>query len=276
MDFKVVCTDIDGTLLDTRRELSDFSIETFRSLPANVRVILASSRMPSAMTHLQKELGKMNSPLICYNGALVLHFPDGASRTILHSVVIPVDVCEKIVRLSLRTDIHVSLYYEDEWYAPEWDHWSEREATITKVTPLIRPLADVLSMWRGNGSGGHKVMCMGPEQEIDVMENELRAAFANDIHIYRSRPTYLELAPGSVSKGSALKLLLERTSEIAMDDVIAFGDNYNDIELLQMAGRGVAVRNARQDVIAIADEITLDSKADGVATTLKRLMNGNR
>jgi hydroxymethylpyrimidine pyrophosphatase-like HAD family hydrolase len=118
-------------------------------------------------------------------------------------------------------------------------------------------------------------MCMGPEEKIDTMESQLHAAFANDIHIYRSRPTYLELAPRSVSKGSALKLLLDRTSKITMDDVIAFGDNYNDIELLKMAGRGVAVQNARHEVIAVADEVTLDSKADGVATMLKRLMNGN-
>ena len=276
MNFKVVCTDIDGTLLDSRRQLSDLTIATFRSLPADVHLILASSRMPSAMTHLQNELGKMNSPLICYNGGYVVHCPDGSSPETLHSVVIPVDVCEQIVRLSLQTQIHVSLYHEDEWYAPQWDRWSEREATITKVTPLIRPLDEVLAMWRGNGSGGHKVMCMGPEEEIDIMEKQLHAAFANDIHIYRSRPTYLELAPRSVSKGSALKLLLDRTSGIAMDDVIAFGDNYNDVELLKMAGRGVAVENARDEVIAVADEVTLDSKADGVATTLQRLMNENK
>jgi Cof subfamily protein (haloacid dehalogenase superfamily) len=275
MNFKVVCTDIDGTLLDSRRQLSDVTIATFKSLPPDIQVVLASSRMPSAMTHLQDELGKKNSPLICYNGGYIMHFPEGTSAEILNSVVIPADACERIVQLTLQTKIHVSLYFEDQWYAPQWDYWSEREATITKVTPLIRPLADVLKVWRANGSGGHKVMCMGPETEINMMEKQLREAFTTDIHIYRSRPTYLELAPASVSKGSALKLLLDRTSQIAMDDVIAFGDNYNDIELLRMAGRGVAVENSRQEVIAVADEVTLDSKADGVAMVLQRLMNGS-
>lgn len=58
-----------------------------------------------------------------------------------------------------------------------------------------------------------------------------------------------------------------------MDDVIAFGDNYNDIDLIQSVGWGVAVANARPEVKSVAKEITLGNKEDGVAVTLERLMN---
>lgn len=271
MSYKLICTDIDGTLLDHRRELSDTTIAAFRELPDSVHVVLASSRMPSAMIHLQRQLGKLNSPLICYNGGYVIHFQHGVDNPeVLHSAFIPVDVCEGILQLAGNTSIHSSLYFEDNWYAPQWDHWTEREARITKVDPAIVPGREVIAAWREKGVGGHKVMCMGDEKEIEEMEQRLQHRYGDDIHIYRSRPTYLELAPKVISKGSALELLLKNKFAIRPEEVIAFGDNYNDIDLLRFAGKGVAVANARPEVLEVADEVTLDSKADGVAVALRK------
>jgi Cof subfamily protein (haloacid dehalogenase superfamily) len=273
MNYKVICTDIDGTLLDGRRELSDFTIETFKSLPAGLEVILASSRMPSAMTHLQRQIGREDSPMICYNGGYVVHYKNG-ERDVIYSAFIHVDVCEKIIALTEGTSIHTSLYFEDDWFAPKWDNWSEREARITKVSPVIASLQNVIAQWRLNSSGGHKVMCMGPEEEINMLDAQLHRQLDHEIHIYRSRPTYLELAPKVISKGSALQLLAERKLSVSMDEVIAFGDNYNDIELLLTAGKGIAVSNARKEVIAVANEVTLDSKADGVAVAIQKHVFG--
>jgi Cof subfamily protein (haloacid dehalogenase superfamily) len=270
MKFKAICTDIDGTLLDSRRELSDATIESFQKVKDDVAVILASSRMPSAMRHLQDQLGVIDQPLICYNGGYIVHYNNGYHPEVVHSVVIPVNVCEEIIALAEGTTIHVSLYFEDEWYAPQWDQWTEREARITKVQPKLSDLPSVIERWRSKNSGGHKVMCMGPENEIDAMEKALNEKLSDHIHIYRSRPTYLELAPKAISKGSGLKLLLQKKFSIGIGEVISFGDNYNDIDLLQLSGRGVAVENAREEVKAVADEITLDSKADGVAASIRK------
>lgn len=269
MKYKLICTDIDGTLLDHRRQLSAKTIAAFRGASKHASIVLASSRMPSAMTHLQEELGVLGEPLICYNGGYIIQYQDGSPK-VFYSTSIDVAVCEQIVEMAENTSIHVSLYNEDNWYAPLWDQWTEREATITKVQPKIADPKEVFSKWSAEGKGGHKVMCMGPEKEIDAMEKELNAKVSDHIHIYRSRPTYLELAPRAISKGSGLKLLLDQHFKLSLSDVIAFGDNYNDIDLLEMAGRGVAVANAREEVLAVADEVTVDSKADGVAETVTR------
>ncbi len=269
--YKLICTDIDGTLLDHRRELSDLTIETFRSLPEEVHIVLASSRMPSAMTHLLHQMGRTKGHMICYNGGYIIHYngPDERHEAI-HSTFIPADVCEGIAALTSGTGIHVSLYFEDQWFAPEWDYWSEREARITKVQPVITDINEVIETWKEKKLGGHKVMCMGDEQEIEKMEVQLNEKFGEQIHVYRSRPTYLELAPKAMSKGSGLELLLKDRIGMAIDEVIAFGDNYNDIELLKTAGKGVAVANARPEVLEVADEVTGISKEDGVAHTIKK------
>jgi Cof subfamily protein (haloacid dehalogenase superfamily) len=270
MSFKAVCSDIDGTLLDHRRQLSDETISIFKRLPSHVPVIFASSRMPSALTHLQEELGISEHPLICYNGGYVIRYSNRSHVEVLDSVTIPLNICSAITKLASGTAIHVSLYHEDTWYAPQWDSWSEREARITKVDPRIMEINKVIELWSNDNRGAHKVMCMGPTAEIDSMEKALLKQFSGVLNVYRSRDTYLEIAPKIISKGSALKLLLNKKYNFEISDVIAFGDNYNDIDLIDMAGMGVAVANARDEVKAVANEITLDSKKDGVAVSLKK------
>jgi Cof subfamily protein (haloacid dehalogenase superfamily) len=272
MKFSVVCTDIDGTLLDANRQLSSRTISAFRRLPPDVLVILASSRMPAAMRHLQAELGVLKHPLICYNGGYVIEHDETGNVAEIDSVVIPHAVCRSIIDLTNNTSVHVSFYHKDEWFAPAWDYWTDREARITKVTPAILSAAEVLNKWENKG-GAHKLMCMGDEHEIHELQGALETHFGNDIHVYRSRPTYLELAPKAVSKGSALAQLLARRNAIHISSSIAFGDNYNDIELLRMAGHGVAVGNAREEVKAVANEVAADSKADGVAMVLEKYLD---
>jgi Cof subfamily protein (haloacid dehalogenase superfamily) len=272
-NIRAICTDIDGTLLDSQRQLSPRTISAIRSLSEKLKVILASSRMPSAMRHLQEELGILDHPMICYNGGYVIQYQNN-SRTpfVFTSVTIPAEICASIYALSATTDIHTSLYFEDEWYAPSLDQWTDREQRITKVNATIADIGSVIEEWRLLNQGAHKVMCMGPADQIKVMEERLRAKHADDLHIYFSRPTYLELAPKSISKASGLKIILEELYQIHTDDVMAFGDNYNDIEMLQAVGVGIAVADAREEVKKIAKELTAISKEDGVALALEKYL----
>lgn len=270
--IRALCTDIDGTLLDSRRELSNETIDVIRGLSISMPIILASSRMPSAMRHLQQQLNILDHPLICYNGGYVLKYGASDKPDVMHSVEIPLEICVEILALAKGTSVHVSLYREDEWYAPAVDQWTIREATITKVSPVIQEGQTVLQYWQKENRGAHKVMCMGDAHEIERLKFDLRSKLVGDIHIYHSRSTYLELASRTTSKGTALKLLLEKFYDINLRDVIAFGDNYNDIDLLQSVGLGIAVANAREEVKAVAKDVTGDSKLNGVADAIRKYL----
>ena len=267
--FRLICTDIDGTLLNADRQLSEETKAAFSAVPESIRVILASSRMPAAMRHLQAELGRLHEPLICYNGGYIISYHGNGELREIASVAIPLGIASGICNLA-QAEIHVSLYHKDEWYAPKWDYWAERESRITKADPVILSNDEVLRQWTTEDKGAHKVMCMGPENEIDKFERQLNDNFSAHIHIYRSRPTYLELAPVSMSKGLGLELLLKELYDFDMDEVISFGDNFNDVDLLQRSGHGVAVSNSRDAVLKIADEVTGDSREDGVATIIRK------
>ena len=272
--MRALCTDIDGTLLNIQRELSVRTIAAISKIRDKMPVILASSRMPSAMRHLQKDLGLLSHPLICYNGGYVIKYNGiSSSPTVIHSAQIPVSICSAILGLAQNTSIHVSLYEEDHWYAPGMDEWAMRESQVTRVTPNLRSGVEVLDMWRENNVGAHKVMCMGRREEIGVVESTLRLMFPTQIHVYHSKSTYLEIAPKTISKASALSLLLRELYDIPLSEVIAFGDNHNDIELLQSVGLGIAVANARDEVKAVAKEITGKSTDDGVALAIDKYFN---
>jgi Cof subfamily protein (haloacid dehalogenase superfamily) len=269
MKFRAICTDIDGTLLDQERQLSSKTIQVVKSLGRNFPFILASSRMPSAMRHLQAELDIEHHPLIAYNGGYVLRYENGKPIEYC-SIEIPPDVVRKILSLSRGTSVHNSLYRKDDWFAPAFDQWTEREEKITKVRSVVTDLSTVVREWEAKGHGAHKVMCMGPEPEIHALEQSLNNHLSKEIHVYRSRPTYLELAPKVISKATGLTLLLEKLYDFPMENVISFGDNYNDIEMLTASGFGIAVANAREEVLSIANEITGKSVDDGVAVAIEK------
>lgn len=273
MKIRAICTDIDGTLLDKNRQLSARTKAAFGQLPKDFPVILASSRMPSAMTHLLEELGRPLQPLICYNGGYILA-PDLPAQTVLPISSIPISIahCSVILKLAEGTSIHVSLYSADQWYAPRDDAWTKKEETVTKVKSVLKPGVEVLETWKKSNTGAHKVMCMGEASEIQFLYDQLEKLLGSELHLYRSKDTYIEIAPKQISKASALDILLRSRYSFGLDEVMAFGDNYNDVELIAKAGFGVAVANGRDEVKAVADHVTATNKADGVAIAIESFL----
>lgn len=271
MNISAVCSDIDGTLLDDKRELSKRTIEVISLIRHTTPVILASSRMPSAMRHLQRELGIEDHPLISYNGGYILRYRNRSEvYDVLDSVQIPLSVCSTIVSLSATIPVHVSLYSDNDWFAARSDQWTEREARITKVSPTILSFDRVIDNWQAAGRGAHKVMCMGDASHIDELTHSLEHLFPGELNIYRSKSTYLEIAPGSVSKASGLRKLMDHYYMKDLSMVMAFGDNYNDVEMIRSCGYGIAVANARPEVKSVAWRETAISKEDGVAVAIEK------
>lgn len=264
MPNKLICSDIDGTLLNKNRELSVKTKDAVKDI-SPTPFILISSRMPQAMEHLQEEMHISHLPLICYNGGLVI---DGDK--VLQSTEISVEIARSLTDFCLNTQIHSSLYHGREWYVPSMDYWAKRESNNTKVIPQLQDIETTLSKWENEGKGAHKIMCMGDATEIDMLTRYIEENFSDQIIGYRSKPTYLEISPRDISKKTAIETLLKHNyPTLSLSDVTAFGDNYNDIEMLRAVGRGVAVSNAVPEVLAIADVITSTNKEDGVAQVLQ-------
>lgn len=266
MEYKIVFSDIDGTLLNKDKDLSAATMEAVKKLKDKVPFILVSARMPAAMRHIQNKLEINNLPLICYNGGLVL-----VDNAPVSSTEIPLSVLESLHGWNRKVDLHLSLYNNDEWYVPQMDQWALREQRNTKIAPEVKSNAEVIERWKAEGKGAHKIMAMGAEEHIDRLRDFLAAEFPGDLHLYRSKDTYLEIAPSSISKLTAIELLLEKHYRHSLEAVVAFGDNYNDVEMLAKVGYGVAVGNARPEALKAARTVTDTGLEDGVAKGLTKI-----
>ncbi len=261
MNYTLLCSDLDGTLLSTKDDVSDFTIAEIKRIRDQMSVILVSARMPSAMYYLQERLGIKDQPIICYNGALVLEGDmELFSTTIAHNVLY------EVYGMTKALDIDMGLYLQDNWFVPRTSKRVETEIKYTKTRPKFQETDKTLNDL--SLQGAHKVMLMCTKPSADYLMPILETNLGDQIHVYRSNDTLIELAPKSVSKRTAIGHILK--PEETMEGVVAFGDNYNDIEMLQSAGCGVAVANAREEVKRIADHITLANTKDGVADFIRR------
>ncbi|MFK5974704.1 MAG: Cof-type HAD-IIB family hydrolase [Flavobacteriaceae bacterium] len=263
MNYKVLCSDLDGTLLTTKSDVSDFTIAEIYRIKKAVKVILVSARMPKAISYLQQRMKIENEPIICYNGALIMK---GSLE--ISSTLVGMNFIKEIHRLTEAHSIKLGLYHKDEWYVEERTERVQKEIRYTQNTPVFRDTSKTIEDWEHRGIGAHKIMLMGNKSSTDAISPKLQKMFSTDLHLYRSNDTLIEIAPKSVSKLSAIKLLIDK--EYTLNDVIAFGDNYNDIEMLKHTGCGVAVANGRDQVKAIADYITLPNTEDGVAHFIRQ------
>lgn len=266
--FKIIFSDIDGTLLNADRDLSEYTVETIKKLSkADIPFILISSRMPAAMKHLQKKMDIEHLPLISYNGGLILI--DGKP---VSSTEIPLEILQKLHEFNKDIDVHLSLFHNDEWYVPRDDFWTQREINNTKVQPEFKSNQDVLKKWQQENKGAHKIMAMGEEEKIDAIKEFLLQNFPDKLHLYRSKPTYLEIAPKAISKLTAVQHLLDNHFRFPLSQSMAFGDNYNDVEMIRGVGMGIAVGNAKPDVLEVAHMVTTPGKEDGVAKSIVEIL----
>jgi len=266
--FKIIFSDIDGTLLNAERDLSEFTIETIRKLSkAAIPFILISSRMPAAMRHLQKKMDIEHLPIISYNGGLII--VDGKP---VSSTEIPIEILTELQKFNEHHDVHLSLFHNDEWYVPRDDFWTQREINNTRVQPDFESNESVINKWQKESKGAHKIMAMGEEEKIDAIMAFLQKNFNDELHLYRSKPTYIEIAPKSISKLTAVQHLLDHHFRLPLSQSMAFGDNYNDVEMIRGVGMGIAVGNAKPEVLEIAHMVTTPGKEDGVAKSITELL----
>ncbi|TXF89653.1 HAD family phosphatase [Neolewinella aurantiaca] len=270
MSYKIAFSDIDGTLLNADREPSPaLKKEVKRLAASNIPFILISSRMPQAMTWIQDDLGITGLPLVCYNGGLVI--VDGE---VVHSQEIPIIFLATIRKINEKLGLSVQLFHGEEWYVEEMDHYARREENNTRVKPQMRGNRETALDWADRPVSAHKIMVMGDPAGIDEMVARLEKITDGDyLHLYRSKDDYLEIASKEISKLTGISKVLEhKYPDLTLADCVAFGDNYNDIEMLEGVGLGVAVANARAEVLEVANITAGAAKEDGVALALKEFM----
>ena len=184
-DYSIVFCDIDGTLLNSKHQITDKVKKKICEIYNNgVKFILTSARMPTSVHSFLNQL-EIKSPYVCYSGSMIL----GEDREVLRSAGIPLtiakDICDCIK--DKYSDIVCTTYYKDEWIASETDNrWVQQEKEITGMDIIQAALSDIKELTEEV----NKLMCMGEAAEIEAAEKDFRELYP-ELHIYRSKHTYL-------------------------------------------------------------------------------------
>lgn len=261
--FKMICLDIDGTLLNSQHKITAATKDVIKAAADDkkIPVILVSARMPKGILFLQNEL-EIKEPIICYSGSLIMD----KNKNIMLNKTIPMSSLREIYETAKSINIHVSLYKDDQWYVEEFEEWAKQESEITNIIPNVVEFTELFKLWEKGKTGPNKILCMADQQEIILLKSKIKD---DKVNVYPSKPTYLEIMPKDASKTSAIDFLRMKFNA-QQCEIIAIGDNYNDIDMIEYAGLGIAMGNAPEEVKKAANEVTLTNDEDGVAEAIKK------
>lgn len=263
--YRLLAIDLDGTLL-TPPPHKHITPRTYNALhqaaEAGMIIVIATGQTLSVLQHVCADL-PLKAPQIIENGAIIA---DVHSGTIFYERLMPPD----LILPALNTLRMLGLYrayhtlhrvYVDQdtprarnWYRPP-------------VPPAIE-VEDVANLFPLSCI---KITGIGEESTLREKRRELERIFEGKLHVTQSSFDIVELLHPEVSKGNALSLIAADL-DVRPEEIVAFGDNHNDIGMLQLAGLGVAMGNAHEEVKAAADYVTLSNAQDGVAVVIEEII----
>ena len=256
--YKAVFSDIDGTLLNSQHQITPKTEEAIKNiLKQGIPFIPVSARPPYAITPYTKQLGAQHG-MICYSGALILD----KNLTALYSVTLePQDLQKLNALLADFAHLSISHYAGLDWFCNDVNNnWIKQESEITGLNAKLL---------QGNLTDVHKILVMGSAEEIQTVEPVLKQALPH-LSIHRSKDEYLEIMNPAATKTKAIQFMAQHLG-ISAEQVIAFGDNFNDLDMLQYAGLSIAMGNAPDAIKQVAKEVTATNNEDGIALVLNRV-----
>lgn len=264
INYKIIALDIDGTLTNsqkiitptTKRKLLEFQ-------QAGGKIILASGRpvmgiVPHAKTLHLKEYGGY---ILAYNGGCVI---DCKTNDIVFQQTLPLTVVPEICEIIKNYPVGINTYEgEDIVVGNQINDYTELEARINGMgIHFVSDLAGYVNF------DINKLLLSGEPAVISELEKILAEKYEGILGVFKSEAFFLEIVPKGIDKALSLDKLLRHIG-ITTEECIACGDGFNDISMIQYAGLGVAMANAKEPVRAAADYITLSNDEDGIAHLLK-------
>jgi hypothetical protein len=260
----VVVLDIDGTLIDARLTLHPRTCAAVSAAARRMPVVLATGRMYRSALPWALRLG-VTEPLVCYQGALIREVPDGdtAGQVLFEEELEPA-VAVRSIEIARAHDWHRQAYLNDELLCEQDRPEAHFYARIAQVP--IRFVDDLAALV---SAGSTKIVCVSEDPAVvqDCIAT-MRAEFGDRARVTRSMEEFVEMSSPRVDKASAVELVCRRAG-LSLADAVAVGDAPNDVEMLELAGFGVAVRHARTEVLAVADATCAGPDHAGVADVLE-------
>ena len=266
---KLLITDLDGTLLTTDKHVTEYTVDFLRKFTDEGNILaLCSGRDINSTTEVFEGFGTgIKGTYICaYNGGQIMKYDN---KETVFKAGIDLETVSEIYALADLRDIHVQAYSDEFVISKKADECVAFYRRHISTPSLIceKPMKYLPDK-------PCKMLCieLNDHEKQLAFREELNSLFSDTLDIFFSSPVYLEIIPKGSGKGNAVKKLSEITG-IPIENIIAAGDEENDLSMIKEAGTGIAMINAKDSVKAHADLITeFDNDHDGLAKTLIKLL----
>ncbi|MBM6753301.1 HAD family hydrolase [Lactobacillus alvi] len=250
-------SDLDHTLLNEKGEISEFTRKVIRQ--SDWQVMLASARMPSQMVDLITEL-KLTGPQLALNGAVIFQYQNERLERLQHQPV-PDKLAQQLFEL-----VHQQLKLPIQWVAnnkfwsTEWTPQVQMEIDYTGVKVQYASQLPTITI--------DDFLIQIPDPiKFNQVQNLIHEQLPN-LTLADSGDGYLVITAPGVNKAQAVHYLLNQN--IPSQQIVAVGDDLNDLPMLKAAGIPMAVANAKPALKAVAKKILLDNESDGIAHFLRQ------
>lgn len=267
MKYKILVLDLDGTLTNKKKEITEHTRETLiRAQEAGVKIVLASGRPTYGIMPLarQLELDKYEGYILAYNGGQII---DCKTGELMYENVLDPAVYPYLYECAKSNGFQI-LSYKDEYIISENadDQYVQHEAFLNRMpSKTVENFLDVINFPVA------KCLIVGDPEPLAQLEPVMKKELESKMNVFRSEPFFLELVPKGIDKARCLAVLLEELG-MTPDEMMACGDGFNDLSMIEYAGLGVAMANAQEVVRQAANYITLSNEEDGVAHAVERFM----
>jgi Cof subfamily protein (haloacid dehalogenase superfamily) len=233
---------------------------------AGIPVVVATGRMFRSVRPYLVEAG-IADPVVCYQGAVVAEPESG--RFLRHEPI-PLALAREVIAAVQDEGVHLNCYVDDQLYVARITPEASAYASFQQLH--VHEVGDLLDWLEEPPT---KLVAVGEPAPLDALEEKMKAHFGGRAYISKSLPFFLEFASPEVTKASGLAFVAEHLG-VSRERSVAFGDGENDVELLEWAGYGVAVGNAHERVLAIADHVCPPVDEEGVASVLEAFLDSRR
>ena len=269
MDYKLIAIDMDGTLLNSKKEISNRTYNAIqKAKDKGIHIVLATGRLLKSAQFVSENL-KLSNHIIACNGAIII---DG-SKSVFFSKPMDLNVVEKVMALGKKFNAYYHFYDEGCLYSNTYvkeivDYYSSRDQKID-----IKIFKNDMEILNNKKLNIYKFLFIDNDlQKLESLREEL--THVDKINVSKSWSNNLEVMDTEASKGLGLKFLCNELN-ISPEHVIAIGDNENDISMIKFAGLGVAMGNGEEVVKKQSDYITSSNDEDGVAKVIEKFILNN-
>lgn len=268
MNYQMLVLDLDGTLTNSRKELTEPTRQALIEIQeAGKKVVLASGRPINGVRPLAKklQLEKYGGYMLSFNGGRITQCSTGK---IIYNRLLPQEVIRPVYEIAKSFEGVDILSYDDTRILSgiQSNEYTEKESFINKME--ILPVEDFPSRL---SFPVNKLLLAGEPSVLEKIIPVLQKKYHSLLNIYRSEPFFLEIMPQKIDKAYSLQKLLSSLG-LTADSMICCGDGFNDISMIEYAGLGVAMENAQPIVKESADFITKSNDADGILHVINTFM----